>query len=341
MTYISIMIFITGGTGLLGSHLLYRLAGEGDRIRAIYRDRSKIERVEHLFRYYDPTNADELLSRIEWIACDVLDVVTLEEVMTGCEKVYHCAAMVSFNRRDFFRMMKVNRQGTANIVNMALELKYKKLCFVSSTAAVAVNEEDPDAPLVETNKWTQSPGTSGYAISKYSSEKEVWRGVEEGLDAVIINPSMIIGPGNWDESSLTIFRTVASGFRFYTRGANAFVDARDVAEAMFALMESEIVNKRFLCTGTNISFREVFTLIAKALNVNPPSVYAGLFVSNIARRMSWLKGIFTGKRTLTRETVRSAHSVTLYDSSRLQEAIGIRFRPIEETIANAVKGRLD
>lgn len=334
------MIFVTGGTGVLGSHLLYRLAVGKYRIRAIFRDGSKISRVEQLFRYYDAENADELLSRIEWVECDVLDVVTLEEVMAGCDTAYHCAAVVSFHRRDFFRMMKINRQGTANIVNIALELNYKKLCFVSSTAAVAVNEEFPEAALVETNKWVQGPETSGYSISKYSSEKEVWRGVEEGLDAIIINPSMIFGPGNWDESSLTIFRTVAEGFKFYTHGANAFVDVRDVTEAMVRLMESDIKNERFLCTGTNISFKRLFELMAAAMKVKPPYIYANSFMSNIARRMSWFKGLFTGKRTLTRETVRSAHSVTTYDSSKLQKAIGLNFRPIEETIENTVKGRM-
>ncbi len=340
VVYLSTMIFVTGGTGLLGSHLLYRLAVEGKQIRAIYRDFSKTERVEKLFRFYDPVNAEKLISKIEWVACDVLDVVTLEEVMSGCDIVYHCAAVVSFNKKDFFRMMKINRQGTANIVNIALDLHYKKLCFVSSTSAVATNEEWPEAALIETNKWTQSPETSGYAISKYSSEKEVWRGVEEGLDAIIINPSMIIGPGNWDESSLTIFRTAANGFKFYTSGANAFVDVRDVTRAMTTLMDSEIRNERFLCTGTNIPFRKLFEMIAKAVGSNPPTIYAGPFLSNVARRLSWLKSIFTGKRTLTRETVRSAHTVTTYDSSKLMQVLDFEFTPLEETIENAVKGRI-
>lgn len=340
VTYLSTMIFVTGGTGVLGSHLLYRLAIEGKQVRAIFRDTARIENVRKLFSFYDAGNAARLFAGIEWVKCDVLDVVELEEAMTGCDTVYHCAAMVSFQKRDFFRMMKINRQGTANIVNIALDLGYKKLCFVSSTAAVSVNEELPEAALVESNKWVQSPDTSGYAISKYSSEKEVWRGIEEGLDAVIINPSMIIGPGNWDESSLTILRTVASGFKFYTKGANAFVDARDVARAMFLLMESDIKNERFLCTGTNISFRQIFELMAAAMKVKAPSIYAGPFLSNMARRLSWLKGVFTGKRTLTRETVKSAHSVTTYNSSKLQKAIGFEFTPISETIDNAVKGRM-
>lgn len=334
------MIFVTGGTGVLGSHLLYQLTAEGKKVRAIYRDGSKIERVEKLFAYYNPTEASALFSLIEWVECDVLDVVTLEEAMTGCDIAYHCAAFVSFHKRDFFRMMKINRRGTANVVNIALDLKYTKLCFVSSTAAVSENEEHPEEALVETNKWVQSEETSGYAISKYSSEKEVWRGIEEGLNAVIVNPSMIIGPGNWNESSLTILRTVSEGFKYYTEGANAFVDARDVAKAMFLLTESNVVNERFLCTGSNVSFRKLFELIAEKTGAKPPSVKAGSFLSNLARRADWFLSLFTGKRTLTRETVRSAQTVTTYSSAKLEKQIGIEFTPLEATIENAVKGRI-
>jgi len=337
--YISTMIFVTGGTGVLGSHLLYRLVSEGEQVRAIYRDENKLRHVSELFAFYNPELGSTLFAEIVWIKCDILDVVTLEEAMMGCEYVYHCAAIVSFRKKDFFHMMKINRQGTANVVNIALDLGYKKLCFVSSTAAVAKDLANP-GKVMESNKWTQSGDTSGYAISKYSSEKEVWRGIEEGLDAVIINPSMILGPGNWDESSLTIFRTVAKGFRFYTRGANAFVDARDVAHAMVLLMRSDISRERFLCTGTNIGFRELFEMIAREIGVKPPSIEAGPLMSALAYRVAGIAGFFTGRLTLTRETARSAQSVTVYDSSKLEKAVGFEFTPLEDTIRNAVRGRI-
>ena len=337
--YISAMIFVTGGTGILGSHLLYRLISAGRQVRAIYRDEKKISHVRALFAFYDPSNGDTLFEQIDWVPCDILDVMTLEAAMTGCSFVYNCAAVVSFRKKDFFRMMKINRQGTANIVNLALDLQYEKLCFVSSTAAVAKDPAHP-AAIVESNKWTQSEDTSGYAISKYSSEKEVWRGIEEGLDAVIINPSMILGPGSWNESSLTIFRTVANGFRFYTRGANAFVDVRDVARAMTMLMESGITGERFLCTGTNIAFRHLFEMIAREIGVKPPSIEAGPVLSSLAYRMSWLAGLFTGKQALTRETAKSAQSTTVYDSYKLKKALDFEFTPLEDTIRNAVRGRI-
>ncbi len=335
------MIFVTGGTGLLGSHLLYNLSKQDVAIRAIYRDQSKIDQTFKIFQFYAPESAELLFSKIEWLQCDVLDVITLEECMQGCDLVYHCAAIVSFDRRDFFKMMKINRQGTANIVNVALDLKIKKLCFVSSTSAVSSDIDHPNSPLVEKNKWVQTPETSGYAISKYSSEKEVWRGIEEGLEAVIVNPSMIIGPGNWDESSLKILRTISKGFKFYTAGANAFVDVRDVAEVMIQLMHSEIKNQRFLVAGTNISFKSFFDKVAIHLGIKSPSILAGPFLSAIACNLSWFLGLFTGKRTLTKDSVRSAQSTTIYSSEKLLLALNdFQFRSIDETIENAVKGKI-
>lgn len=335
------MIFVTGGTGVLGSHLLYELTRNGASVRAIYRDASKIDSVKRVFDFYNRSEGAAFFSKIEWVQCDVLDIVSLEDAMQGCEFVYHCAALVSFQKKDFYKMMKINRQGTANVVNLALDLKVKKLCFVSSTAAISVDPEHLNLPLVEKNKWIQTPETSGYAISKYSSEKEVWRGIEEGLDAVIINPSMILGAGNWNESSLTILRTIASGFKFYTKGANAFVDARDVAESMVQLMKSEFKNERYLCAGQNVSFRTLFNLVATQLHVQPPTIYARPFLSGLARRFDYVKSFFTGKQTLTKETEQSAQTITEYDSSKLKQAIGIQFRSLEEMTQNAIAGRLE
>lgn len=335
------MIFVTGGTGLLGSHLLFQLTSEGKSVRAIYRNFDAISRVQKLFDFYNPNSSQDLFKQIEWAACDVLDVVTLEEVMTGCNQVYHCAATVSFRKKSFHSMMKINREGTANVVNVALGLPIEKFCFVSSTSAVAKDELKPNLPLVESNKWVQSDKTSGYALSKYSSEKEVWRGIEEGLNAVIINPSVIIGAWSWNESSMTIFKTIANGFKYYTLGSNAFVDARDVARAMILLMDSPISKQRFLCTGTNVSFRELFNLIAATLNKKAPSVQAGVFLTHLARIADGFKSIFTNKRVLTKDSVRSAHSITSYNSSKLLSAIDFQFTPLKETVENAVKGRLD
>ncbi|MGV3629936.1 MAG: NAD-dependent epimerase/dehydratase family protein [Bacteroidota bacterium] len=335
------MILVTGGTGLLGSNLLFELSASGGPVRAIYRDASKIGTVQKLFRKLDPELGETRFHKIEWVPCDVLDVVTLEEAMTGCDYVYHCAAQVSFRRRDFTSMMKINRQGTFNLVNIALDLKIKKLCYVSSTAAVGkVQQPDGHDYVVESNKWTQSPNTSGYSISKYSAEKEVWRAMEEGLRIVIINPSVIFGPGNWEESSLTIFRTLAKGLRFYTKGSNAFVDVRDVVRAMVSLQNSEISGQRFLCTGTNIRFYDLFLLIAKELKVKPPAIFANRFLCQVAWRLVAISELVGKRPTLTRESVNSSQSHTQYDSSKLVKALDFKFTDLRETIAYTVKNRL-
>ena len=333
------MILITGGTGLLGSHLLFQLSEKDMSIKAIYRDKKKCEIVNKLFNYYDPKNGQKRFNSIQWVECDVLDVTTLFEVMAGCEYVYHCAAIVSFHKRDFYRMMHMNRQGTSNIVNCCVDLNVKKLCYVSSTAAIGGNEEDPI--INENTKWKQSPTTSGYSISKYSAEKEVWRGIEEGLDAVIINPCVIIGAGNWQESSMTMFQTIDKGMKFYTEGENAFVDARDVSSNMILLMNSEIKNERFLCIGENTSFKRLFDTIAAQLNKKKANILVKPWLMGMTWRFIWLFCKVTGRKSaITRETARSAFGKTKYDGSKLRNTTKTTYFSLTEMIENAAKGRL-
>ena len=333
------MIFVTGGTGLLGSHLLFQLTKDSTPIKAIFRNEEKLDLVRRLFEYYDCINGITLFNSIKWVNCDVLDIVTLEEEMTGCDSVYHCAAIVSFERNAFYKMMKINREGTANIVNTSLKLGFKKLCYVSSTAAIGNGEND--SIITEQTKWKQSPSTSGYSITKYSAEKEVWRGVEEGLDAVIVNPCVIIGAGDWNESSLTMFKTVNNGLKFYTSGSNAFVDARDVASIMNTLMISDIKNERFLCVGENSTFKDLFDKIARKLNKKESSIHVKPWLMGLTWRTMWIISKLTGKKSpITKETANSAFGITIYDSSKIKKALKIKFRTMDEMVENAVNGRL-
>jgi nucleoside-diphosphate-sugar epimerase len=333
------MILVTGGTGLLGSHLLLELTNEYNSIKAIFRNEKKIELVLRLFLYYDSINGQTRFDSIQWVNCDVLDSVSLHETMEGCEYVYHCAAIVSFDKDDFYKMMKINREGTSNVVNSCLELGIKKLCYVSSTAAIGNGENDPI--VTEETKWKQSPTTSGYSISKYSAEKEVWRGVEEGLDVVIVNPCVIIGAGDWKESSLTMFATVEKGLRFYTSGANAFVDARDVALIMLKLMNSDFKNERYLCIGENSTFKNLFDTIARNLNTKEANILVNPILMGLTWRVMWVISKLTGKKSpITKETARSAFGTTVYDASKIKKALSFEFITIDEMVANAVKGRL-
>ncbi|MEX1191970.1 MAG: NAD-dependent epimerase/dehydratase family protein [Brumimicrobium sp.] len=335
------MIFVTGGTGLVGSHLLVELAAKHDEITSIYRNPSKIKTVEKLFNYYLGDKASHLFQRIKWIQCDVLDVPQLEEAMKGHKVVYHCAAIVSFKRRDFSKMIKINRYGTANVVNICLHLKVDKLCYVSSTAAVG-NKDIPEDQLVdEEGKWILTDETSGYSIAKYSAEKEVWRGIEEGLNAVMVNPSIVLGAGDWEESSLVLINTINKGLKFYSPGSNAFVDARDVARIMVLLVEKDIKNERFLCIGENMSFKSLFDLIAKKLNKQPPKYKVSPFLMGIAWRVSVFWSVITfSTPAITKSSARSAFNHTKFSNKKLRETLDYTFYPMKETVKNAIEGRL-
>ena len=231
------MILVTGGTGLVGTHLLYDLVRSGKKVRALKRNSSDISSVKKVFSYYS-SDVDELMKEIEWVNADLLDVYTLLDVMEGVTDVYHCAAMVSFEPKHIDEMLRVNIEGTANMVNAALEKGIRKFCHISSIATVGRSEHG--AVSTEETFWKSSPDNSNYAISKYGAEREVWRAAEEGLNVVIVNPSLIIGAGNWQQSSSNMFSKAYKGIKFYTDGENGFVDVRDVASVAIKLMESKI-----------------------------------------------------------------------------------------------------
>lgn len=256
------MVFVTGGTGLLGAHILVELCRKGEKVRALKRSNSNTALVLRIFQHYFGEEGESKFSSIDWIDGDITDIVSLEEGAEGCNVYYHCAAIVSFERRDFKNMMKVNKGGTANIVNLAIDKKIDHLVYVSSVAALG--RDGRSDVYTEENKWKNSPENSGYAISKNSAEKEVWRGVEEGIPAVILNPTIILGPGNWNESSVTFFKTMSKGMGWYPTGKNGFVDARDVANIATQLSEKRIFNERFITVGENVSFQTLFTKIAES-----------------------------------------------------------------------------
>ncbi len=205
------MVLVTGGTGLVGSHLLLQLSSQNKNIRAIYRKSSSFVNVKRLFE-----NAGESFQQIEWMEGDILDVSSLAEAMQGVEKVYHCAAMISFSPEDRERMLEINRTGTANVVNLCLESGVQKLCYVSSVAAI--NRLHEEEIITESTPWEENADNSNYAVSKQAAEREVWRGMAEGLKAVIVNPGIIIGPGNWNSGSGKLFSSVWNRLKFYSEG---------------------------------------------------------------------------------------------------------------------------
>ena len=337
------MILVTGATGLLGSHVVVDYLKKGKHVRAMYRDESRKQVVYRLLKFYHPDDAEQLAENLEWYKGDVLHITDLREALEGVEKVVHCAALVSFRKKDFYRLWEVNREGTANVVNACLEAGITHLVHVSSTAAVGTDGQKEDGLKRESNHWNANEIASTYSYTKFSAEKEVWRGIEEGLNAVIVNPSVMFGPGSWDETSLTIFRTIASGFNYYTNGGNAFVDVRDVSKIIVRLQEESIVNERFLVTGHNLQFRDLFEKMAAQLNIPGPSKLASPFMTKLAWAASGIKSVLTGKEaTLTKDSVRSALSTSRFSTEKIRNLFpDFEFTPIEETIAVTVSGRMD
>ncbi len=324
------MILLTGGTGLLGSHILLDLLLKGAAVRAIKRPASKTAMVRKVFSYYTP-DPDELVSKIQWIDADLLDFGAIEDAMEGITEVYHAAAVVSFYPKDHQTMLKVNIEGTANMVNQAISNGVKKFCYVSSIATLGRAENNEVS--TEDTYWVPSKKNSVYGISKYGAEREVWRGMEEGLNAVIINPSVILGPGFWQENS-GLFRLVNEGLKYYTRGVNGYVDVRDVSKAMIGLMKGNHFGERYICSAANLSYEDLFTMMAKYLGKPAPSINVPPAMTSLAWRAEAVRAFLTGSRPeVTREMATTTAQVYTYSSEKLCKTLGFQFRPVEETIA--------
>lgn len=313
------MILVTGGTGLLGKELITQLLNEGKLVRAIY-NRSAL--------------GDFKSQNLQQFQCDILDVVGLEEAMKGVEQVYHCAAIVSFNPKRRQEMFKINIEGTANVVNAALDAGVKKMVYVSSVAALGRIRESE--AINETMNWTEETSNSSYGQSKYLAEMQVWRGIGEGLNAVMVNPVIILGPGDWNSGSSQIFKSVFEEFPWYATGTTGFVDVRDVVKAMTQLMNSDISAERFIISAENRTYSEVFNLMAKAFDKKPPHKKVTKTLTKIVWRLEAVKSFFTGKDPLiTKETAATALAKVNFDNSKLAKFLpGFKYRKIEDSIAD-------
>lgn len=321
---------ITGATGLLGSHLLYELSKKEDNIIALKRPASSLSLTEKIFKWQE-NNSKTNFKKINWVEADITDIDSLLKIFEKDSKVYHAAGKVSFDEKDKNQLFEVNVNGTGNVVNAAIEKGVSKLCFVSSIAAIGRSSNN--TPTSEETPWDNNAKISLYAESKYEAEREIWRGIAEGLSSVIVNPSIILGPGNWNESSARLFSNVYNGLKFYTKGTNGYVAADDLAKIMIALMESDAESQRFIINSENITYQQLFTWIAESLHVKPPKYLAGPILSETVWRILKLVSLFTGKTPLiTRETAQTANSNYYYSNEKIILQTGFHFKPIKETI---------
>lgn len=324
------MILVTGGTGMVGSHLLANLLKAKKEVKALIRKGSLLDSTKKIFSYYFDEDNNPF-EKIHWIEGDLLDYQSLSEALENVDYVYHCAATVSFHSSMKDKIHLINVNGTSNLVNLCLEKKVKKFCHISSIATLG--REKDELFITENTHWTGSSKKSMYSISKFGAEREVWRAHAEGLNVVIVNPSIILGAGDWNKGSVAMISTMWNGLKFYTNGINGYVDVRDVVKAMIMLMESNISGERFILNAENMSYKDIFILISNHLGIHPPKYHAGKFLSGLAWRFEKVKELISGKEALiTRETARTACSSYRYSSEKIENQTGFTFIPIEETI---------
>jgi nucleoside-diphosphate-sugar epimerase len=331
------MILVTGATGLVGGHLLWHLLQENEQIVAIRRKTSDIQPLKNIFRFYTD-KPEKFLERVLWRTADVLDRESLENAMLEISEVYHCAAVVSLSNNPD-NIHEINVQGTRNMVEVSMKWQIRRFCFVSSIAAYGTNEND--LPVNENSKWEDNKTRSPYARSKFFSEQEVWKAISNGLNAVIVNPGVILGYSGTNTGSSQIFSVVRKGLPFYIDGGSGYVCVGDVVRAMIILMKSDVHSERYILVEGNYSNYEILQKIAKAFGKNPPFI-------KINHRLIFAFGVvveFTGKILsfkpfIDRNLARSATNRSYYSSEKIIREFGFKFSSLETCIDKTCKNMM-
>ncbi|MCY7358229.1 MAG: SDR family NAD(P)-dependent oxidoreductase [Rudanella sp.] len=327
-------VFITGATGFVGSHIARHYLAAGYRVEALTRAKGNVGLLA------------DVADQITWHEGDIMDIPSLESAMyvgrdPGNLDVIHAAAVVSFSPKDHERMGHINAEGTANVVNVCLKANIRKLGYVSSVAALGRpdNKGGSTEPvrLDEDRKWEDSPNNSEYAKSKYRAELEVWRGGAEGLSVVMVNPSIVLGEGDWTRSSVQLFKYVYDEKPFYPAGLVNYVDVQDVAESLFQLMETDsVTNERFILNAGTIPYKELLEQMAAVLHKRPPRTRMPPVLTHLLWPVEAVRAWLTGGTPLiTRETARSASSLYAFDGQKITKTIDFQYRPLSETLTRS------
>lgn len=321
------MILISGGTGLIGGHLLLSLTQDEEPIRAIYRSKAKLANVKALFESHGNLN----YYKIEWVQADLLDVPSLEKAFQGITKVYHCAGLISFEPNAYKELRKVNIDGTANLVNLCIAYSIKKLAYISSIAVFG--DQACQKEIDETSYWNPEAENNGYAIAKYGAEIEVWRATQEGVPVVIVNPGVVLGEGFEDSPSSAIFKYVDKGISYYPPGSSVFVDVKDVSKVIHLLMESPIYNQRYILAGELLKYETVLSLIAQYLGKKAPSKKLHKWQLKLLSRLDGIRSFMFGrKRVLSRHSAETLCSTPQYSNKKITQELDFEFTDISSTI---------
>lgn len=326
------MILVTGGTGLVGSHLLLELTSSGKKARAIHRKNSDLGAVKKVFSYYlSSAEAEDYYNQIEWQEADLNDVPALEIAFNGIQEVYHCAALVSFDSSKATTLRKINIEGTANIVNLCISRKVEKLCYLSSIATLGLSLGETQ--VTEDFTWHPEKDHTEYAISKHGAEIEVWRASQEGVPVIILNPGVILGPGNWNQGSSQIFKKVNDGLNYHFPKTTGFVGVKDVAVAAVTAMESSVKNEQFIVVAENLKFKDVLKMVANSLGkpgpkkqLKPWMVYVGWIFQSLGSRL------FGTKQLINSGDYKSLFEDTFYSNEKIQTFLNFKFTPIKKVV---------
>lgn len=321
-------ILVTGASGFLGLHLVRRLVHEGLPVRALY------------WRHQPQLAPADPARQAEWLCCNILNAEAVSEAAEGCTHIFHAAARIAYEPRRRQQLNEVNVTGTAHVVNAALAAGIVKLVHVSSVAAIGRGRDEE--VLNEASPWQEDAYTTYYARSKRRAELEVYRGMAEGLQAVIVNPSLILGPGDWSRGTPHFFRRVRNGMWFYPAGGTAMVDVDDVVSVMVALMNGNYSDERYIVSAEVLSFRDLFTTIAQLIGAPPPRFRVGCAVMEWLWRAEWLRHQLTGSKPLiSRETARLSCRWSRFDSSKVQNTLNYRFRSIRQCLERTAAAFLE
>jgi dihydroflavonol-4-reductase len=324
------MIAVTGATGLIGSHLTYALLKRNQTVLALGSQENNFQKIKQVFKYYND-DFEKHAHQLKFEVCDVLDIWQLETLFQGVDTVYHCAALVSFAPKDKEHMFKINAEGTANVVNAAMANEVKRFCYISSVATLS----NPDFKLNinESVVWKSSPEQSNYTISKYMAEREVWRAFEEGLNGVIVNPSIVLGPIESHQSSAQLVLQAKRGIKFYTGGSSGFVDVRDVAAAAIALVDNQKFGQRFILSGFNASYKVLFSKLNVLFGNKAPTIFIPKWLLKIAAPFSrLLNKISKSIPIIHKENIQSAYHQASFSNDKVSINLNMKFTGQDETL---------
>jgi len=332
------MILLTGATGFTGSYILYELFRKKEKVLAVKRYDSSFRQIEFAFRLMNSDKSvtfDDYISYFKWVDADITDFIAMENLFSEIDSVMHCAAFVSFNKHEKQKVIETNVMSTSNLINLALQNNVKNFHFVSSIAALDRNSANiSDESLFPVNKKFMST----YSHSKYLSEMEVWRAYAEGLQGVIINPGVILGPVLEQHSIAKVVNLIRKGFRFYTDGSNGYVDVRDVASFFCDLcVDEKYYQQRYILVSENVSYKELFSMMASAMNVNAPNIKAGAFIARLVAFFDKLRSIITDSEpVITKEMLSLISSRFYYDNSKVKNLTGKTFMPVAQSVIDMV-----